>query len=229
LTVSAGACPDAAAEGQRNPMPPFIPLTNGAQVDVLYTLFGEIVENRLWFVDRQPPITTEHLENLAEGVASWSIAWVMPFLAAELQLGAVIARDWTSEPGVTAGVATPSMAGGNLSGSHSANVSYRVTFDGFGLPPTIRNANFIPGIPLDQVEHNEVSPVFKEAMRDAYVALIDAAPVFGPFPAWEWVCTSRRADNAWRDEQVGQRTDQIRVPSRWVSPRRRRLPGPVSP
>jgi hypothetical protein len=205
---------------------PFIPLADGAQVEVVYLLFGEVVENRLWFVDRQPPVTEAHLQNLAEGVASWSIGNVMPFLAAELNLAFVRATSWTGGPALTAGLTFPNVDGGNTSGVMSANVAYRVRFFGFGLPPSINNANFVPGIPRDQVDHNLVSPVFKEAMRDAYVTLIDAAAVFGPFPAWEWVCTSRRIDNAWRSAQVGQRTDQIRVPSPWVSPRRRRLPRP---
>lgn len=205
-------------------MPPFVPLADGAQVEVVFTLFGEVVENRLWFVSRQPPITQAQVDALALGVGNWHTAEVMPLLAPELQLAAVEAKDWTSDPSPFLGVVTPLVNGGAASTSYSANVAVRVRFKGDSSQTFPDNANFVPGIPDDAVDGNIVSSTFKNDLRVAYADLIDLAAGFGPFPAWRWVVTSRQLDYAWRTEQAFARTDIIKVPSPYVNPRRRRLP-----
>lgn len=205
-------------------MPPFVPLADGAQVEIVFTLGGEVVENRLWFVSRQPPITQAQVDALALGVGNWHVDEVMPWLAPELQLAAVEVKDWTADPPPFIGVVTPLVNGGAATPSQSANVAVRIRFTGDDSQTFPDNANFVPGIPDSAVDVNLVVPDFANALRTAYVDLIDLAAVFGPFPAWRWVVTSRRLDNSWRSTQAFARTDFIRVPSPYVNPRRRRLP-----
>jgi hypothetical protein len=205
-------------------VPPFVPLANGAQVELVFTLGGEVVENRLWFTTRQPPITQFQLDALAAGVAAWHTAQVMPLLSDQLQLAAVEAKDWTADPPPLLSVVTPLINGGNTSGCHSANVSIRVVFKGSTAQTFPNNANFVPGIPLDGVDTNTVAMAIRNDLFDAYVNLIDLASVFGIFPAWRWVITSRQLNYAWRSTQALARTDFIQFPSPYVAPRRRRLP-----
>jgi len=209
-------------------MPPFVPLADGAQVDILYSLGGLVVENRLWFVSRQPPIDQVQLDALTAGVASHFETQLLPFLASELGFIRVDARDWTSDPPPFTSITNVFASGGNSSGCQSANVAVRVVFKGSSAQTFPNNSNFIPGIPKDQVTLNNYSNELKDAIFECYVNLIDAASGFGVFPAWRWVITSRRVDNDWRDEQAFARTDFILFPSPYVAPRRRRLfPEPV--
>lgn len=205
-------------------MPPFVPLADGAQVQLVYTLGTEVVSNRLWFVSRQPPIDQTTIDALATGVADHFSTQLMPFLSSDLFLSIAVADDWTADPSPFQGIGLAMVSGGNASGSHSANVSIRVRFNGASDQTFRDNSNFTPGIPKDQVVLNRYSDEIKDGIFECYVNLIDAAAGFGVFPAWRWVITSRQLDNAWRTDQAFSRTDIILFPSPYVSPRRHRLP-----
>lgn len=207
-------------------MPPFVPLADGAQVHIVFTLGGKVVENRLWFVDRNPPVTSAHTAALAAGVYSWHTSELLPWLSSDLQLAAVEAFDWTSDPPPSIGVVSTPVNGGTLEQSHSANVAVRVRFKGDNTQTFPSNSHFVPGIPLSAVDINEYTTAFRGRLLSAYADLIDLAATFGGFPGWRWVITSRQLNNAWRSTQDFARTDFIQFPSPYVSPRRRRLPRP---
>lgn len=205
-------------------MPPFVPLPDGAQVEILYQLGGKIVENRLWFLNRQPPTTSAQLQALADGVAAWHVDELLPLLSQDLILAAVVASDWSTDPSpFEVAVLTPT-TGGYLSETHSANVAFWVRFSNpfFRLP--FYNGNFVPGIPKDVVTTNTVDSGWATSVRFAYGDIEDLAGVWGPFPAWEWIITSRQLDGAWRSEQAFFDNFQAVVPRLTVAPRRRRLP-----
>jgi len=204
-------------------MPPFVPLADGAQVELIGVLGSVVVENRLWFISRQPPITQQQVDDLASGVYSWYTGQILPYLSDQYQFQIVVANDWTASPAPFQGLAGPPTVGGNASGVHSANVSVRVSFKGSSAQTFPNNSNFIPAIPLDAVNGNVYSATFRTAMFNGYVNLIDLASGFGPFPAWRWVITSQRLNLSWRSTQAFARMDFVRFPSPWVSPRRRRL------
>lgn len=207
-------------------MPQFVPLVDGAQVEIFYHLGGKTVENRLWFVDRNPPIVQSHLDALSVGIDSWVSSEVLPWLGSDIEYVGVDSLKWDDHIGDLHSPIHTSVFGGNTSGTHSANVSVRVRFRGFGGVPHTYNANFIPGIPLDAVDINEYTTVFRGHIFNAYVNLIDLAPTFGGFPGWRWVVTSRQLNNTWRTEQLARRMDIVQFPSPFVSPRRRRMPRP---
>jgi len=205
-------------------VPPFIPLPDGALVEVGFEYpEGLVVENLLWFINHQPPTTLTQLQALSDGVAAWHADQLLPHLSAGLTLVAVLAEKWDTAAGDIHARTDVNAAGSDGSGIHSANVSFRVRFKGSSALPRTYNSNFLAGIPRGQVATNLVSPGFVDAVFNAYVNLIDLADGFGPFPAWEWVVTSRRLDNAWRSVQAFARTDFIQTPNIYVSPRRRRI------
>lgn len=204
-------------------MPPFIPLPDGAQVEIFYHLGGVTIENRLWFLDRQPPITQAHLDNLAAGVDAWVQTSLLPFLSIDLTYVGVLATKWDDHVGDLISEIHTSVAGGNISSSMSANVAVRVAFNAADPELFRRNSNFVPGIAKDDVLLNTYSSALRDALHEAYSAIIDLAAGWGPFPAWRWVVTSRRADNDWRTEQLFRRADGPLFPSPYVSPRRHRL------
>jgi len=205
-------------------MPPFVPLSDGAQLEIFYHLGGKTIENRLWFADRQPPITQAHLDALAAGADAWVTSQLMPWLGSDLEYAGVIAEKWDDHQGDIFSAIHTSVPGSNTSGTHSANVAIRVSFKGSTSQTFPNNSNFVPGIPLDQVDINRYSSTIRGHLFDAYVNVIDLAPVWGTFPAWRWVITSRQLGGSWRTVQEVSRTDFVKFPSPFVSPRRRRLP-----
>ena len=207
-------------------MPPFVPLADGAQVHLGFVYGGKSMENRFWFVSRQPPITDSTLLDLATGVRDWYLARLWPGLPQTVLFRAVTAIDWSgSAPGVPVELDV-NTSGAARAVAHSANVSYRVRFKGSSAQTFRDNSHFLVGIPVNAVDVNVVSPSYLTTVRNAYIDLIDLAASFGPFPAWRWVITSRQQNNTWRSTQAFARTDFIQVPSPYVTSRRRRMPRP---
>lgn len=205
-------------------MTPYVPITNGAQVEIIFSLDGEPVENRLWFVSRQPPIDATQMQNLVDGVATWHVEQILPFLSHELLLGTVIGREWTGgSPGFPF-LSIVNLVGGDPDGSSSANVADRIWFKSAYSTRYIRNSHFIPGVPRDKIDLNTVDSSWRSSIRDGYINLIDLAPVFGPFPAWRWMCASSWDAGSLRTTQLVLRTDLISYKRPWVAQRRKRLP-----
>lgn len=204
----------------------FVPLADGAQVEVIFSFGGETLQNRLWFVSRQPPVDAVQIGALAVGVETWHRTQVMPFLSSSLTLTQVEAHDWTSSPSPIIAIQASGTTGGASADAQSANVAFRVWFYSSFNEGRIRNSNFISGIPKDAVALNTVDPVFQAHMFDAYVNLIDLAFGFGVSPAWRWVCASAEDHGNLRSTQLARRTDFIRFPRRFVAQRRSRLPPP---
>lgn len=203
---------------------PFVPLANGAQVELKSLLFGEVVESRLWFRTRFDPISPTLVTALAIGVGDWYVAQVLPLLSQDLQFYNSAATDWTDFPTPFAHQEVYSVSGGAAAGSYSANVSIRVRFRGDSSQTFPDNSNFVPGIPLSGVDGNHPTNTIKTALRNAYINLIDLCFHFEATHNWEWCVTSRRVDYTYRTEQLSARTDFITIPSPVISPRRRRLP-----
>lgn len=205
-------------------MPPFIPLADGAQAEIFFHFGGVVIENRLWFIDRSPPITQAHLDNLAIGIDAWYQAEMLPWLSQDLEYRGVLTTKWDDHIGDLISELHTSVLGGSTDKSYSANVAVRVVFKGASNQTFPNNSNFVPGIPDGAVTGNVVELYFRSALFNAYVDLIDLAVGWGDFPAWRWVITSRQLNYAWRTAQDFARTDFIRFPSPYVAPRRRRLP-----
>lgn len=205
-------------------MTPFVPVTDGAQVELVFDLGGEIVQNRLWFVSRQPPVDSSQLLALAQGVYDWYTSQVLVSLSSSLQLAVVEALDWSADPSPDIEVAGTPINGSGSAECHSANVADRIWFYSSLNLTRIRNSNFVPGIPKDVVSLNTVDQAFRSNVGDAYINLIDLASGFGPFPAWRWVCASSWDSGALRTTQRVLRTDFIRYLRPTVAQRRRRLP-----
>lgn len=204
----------------------FVPIPNGAQAELIFTLGGEVVENRLWFTFDNPPITTPDFQGLADGVFAWHAANILPFLSSDLQLLFVQVKDWAEEPPLFAAVSSAAPVLGGGSPSHSANVA---CFVGFRWPGQYaserRNGNFVPGVPTDQVLLNTPTDAFRNAMYEGYSSLIDETRLFTPVFNWRWVVASAIDNGSARAEQlVGEAEGPF--PRRFIrlGQRRKRLP-----
>lgn len=184
-------------------MTPFVPLAAGAQAEILYLLGGKVVENRLWFVIDNPPAGAVEFQALADGVASWHDANVMPLLSSDVSRFSVFVRDWTYDHSTADGVNGSLVAGGVASPSYSANVSVVVPFRWpLQMGRRKRNKHYIPGIPDSEVTVNTVSFALCDALFEAYVALIDDAPGWYLPNRWRWYVTSSWEGNTLRSEML---------------------------
>src|SRR5437667_10778751 len=169
----------------------------------MLVLCGEPVENRLWFYFDNTPFDLTALQGLADGVYAWHTANILPFLSVDLQLAAVEAKDWTTNPPSIIAVAGPPVNGGVTETSHSANVA---AFVGFRWPLQLarlrRNGNFVPGVPVGAVALNTRTAALRSALFEGYAALIDAARLFNPVLTWRWSVTSHTVASVPRAQQL---------------------------
>lgn len=201
---------------------PFVPLADGAQAELRYDFGLGIISTRLWFVSRQPPVDFTQLGNLADGLQAWQAAELMPLLSQDLVTRRVRAIDWTAPGGAIAVSTNTGVVGGSSDPSHSANVAAKVIFLAPQPPRHFENWNYVPGVPLGAVNNNTLDTTFADNLKFAYVDIIDLAPLWGPFPAWRWVCTSQEVLGTPRTTQLADRVDFISVRP-VVSQRRARL------
>jgi hypothetical protein len=201
----------------------FVPFTDGAQAELLFTLGARDIENRFWFLNRQPPTTSDQLQALADGIAAWYAAEMLPFLGNDLLFREARVRQWDAPSPGSDFISTVGVLGGSSEKSLSANVTVSVTLHGSTAQTWPDNSSKVVGVPIDQVTGNEYSAAFQDIVFDAYVNLIDAASVFGPFPAWRWMVASSILGGSLRSSLAVARMDFVRFRNRIVSPRRRRV------
>jgi hypothetical protein len=201
---------------------PFVPLSNGAQAVIVFSWGLGRVSCRLWFVRRSGTVNSTTLQELADGLFTTYAEKVMIGLSDGITLSYVQTLDWTHTPAGTTITLFPSVPGSILSPSMSANCAIRMVFLASQPPRNFRNYNFLPGIPEEAVSLNEVDPLYAAFYADAYSYIIDRAPGWGTFPAWQWVCTSQAENNAPRSSQFAREVSFISVAST-VRQRRKRL------
>lgn len=207
-------------------MATFVPMTNGAQVELVYVLGGEIISNRLWFWNADHVPTSAELLELADGVYAWHTLYILPYLSSDLLLQTVVARDWSVPLGpfeVTTGAPTN---GGVAEESYSANVAVVVGFRwALQYSREKRNKNYVPGAPDSAIVLNTVQPAFQDAMFEGYAALIDWARTIAPGDFWYWVTASAFDNNTPRSEQLfAESIGPVSRPNIILGQRRKRLP-----
>lgn len=201
-------------------------MTNGAQVELVYVLGGEVMSNRLWFWNADHVPTSGELLDLADGVYAWHTTYIMPFLSVDIELATVVARDWSVPFGPFEVTAGAPINGGVNSPSYSANVAVVVGFRwALQYAREKRNKNYVPGIPDSAVVLNTVEPAFQDAMFEGYAALVDWARVIPPGDFWYWVTASAFDGGAPRTEQLfGEATGPLPRSRIILGQRRKRLP-----
>ena len=190
---------------------PFVPLTDGAQAEIRYNFGLGILETRLWFVSRQPPVDLTQLQSLADGLLAHCTSEIIPLLSSDIQLRNVRTRRWAVVGDIAAISTTVNIPGSISSSALSAINAARVIIKAAQPPRNFKNYNFVPGVPENKVTLNTLDSTWRNNLRVAYADIIDKAAVWGPFPAWTWVCTSQEENSSFRTEQFTGRADILSV------------------
>jgi len=153
---------------------PFIPAPDTAQVEVIASLFGQIIENILYFSVTGGFEPTQ-IAQLAATVADYWSSDMLPHLSDNYTLLRVEAKDISSDgqPSYTntAHVGeSGAISGGCLPGGSAFCVSFRSGLSG----RSYRGRNFIGGIPLSNVSGNQVLSAWADPLVAVYAGINDA-------------------------------------------------------
>lgn len=200
----------------------FVPVPNAAEVDIIASLFGQIVENTLTFVSTGTFSPTQLLQ-LATTVGGWWVANMLPNLSSDYIYLRTEAKDISSVGGATAvnptGVGTPGASSGSAPGGTAAAVSFRTAFGG----RSYRGRNYIAGVPISQLVGNQLFPGFLDAIVAVYNTLETA--LHADLPAADWCVASRYTAGAPRVAGITTQIVAAVATNYDVDSQRRRLTG----
>jgi len=201
----------------------FIPVPDTAEVELIGDLFGQIVENTLYFQTDGGWIGSA-LAQLAASVADWAVTSLLSGLSSDYSLQRVVATDISVSSGaqstfvtdlpVSGGTESASMPGGT-----AGCISFRTGFAG----RSFRGRNYICGIPEAHVLGNQIDASFLDFVVGAYNDLQGA--VTDDLPDAVWCVASRYHANAPRVAGVTTPVTVALYADRNVDSQRRRLAG----
>ena len=146
----------------------FVATANTAEVEVRQMLFGQLIENTLYF-HNPDGWDADSLLTLATAIGAWWAADIMPHLTSQLTMREIVARDLTTATGSQA--VDPSWAGiaGGVEGtSVPSNVALAISFRTALSGRSFRGRNYISGFDVDHVPNNTINTGVADALVAAY-------------------------------------------------------------
>ena len=209
---------------------PFVPVPNTVEVEVIYEMDNQIVENTLYY-ERTTSVDLESINDLLTAINTTIQASLLPFLGNTIKLIRLVGTLLDAADSLAAVLAvSPPVAGGAAGEAAPNNVSITMSLRTANRGRSFRGRNYIPGIPRDLIDENEVGSGSVAAYEDAYSALMDAGADFG----FQQVVVSRYSGFTIVDgkKKPTPRTTGITTPvtsafvvDSTVDSQRRRLPG----
>lgn len=202
----------------------FIPVPNTIACDVIAELFGQIIENTLYFAFPDEPLISE-VGQLAASVGEWAVGGLCPVLSEDYIYKRTEARGiWDqAQPAITnvvgtntpGGVASPGAPGGTC-----IAVGFRTAYGG----RSFRGRNYVSGFPLAACEGNQLATAYATGIVDAYDDLV---PIYvaDDLPNAVHVVVSRYSLNAPRVTGVTTPILTYLMANRDLDSQRRRLTG----
>jgi hypothetical protein len=165
----------------------FVPVPNTIQVDVIYMIDSQGVENTLYF-ENPDGWDLASIEAFLINLRDLIQTELMPLLSVSIQVIELVARllDTASSIGFTM-PATPGVTGGNPNEPAPNNVTYTVSFRTGLTGRSFRGRNYVPGIPNDQISTNTILADFRTGVLAFYTELKTLATDAG----LSWVVVSR--------------------------------------
>lgn len=172
----------------------FIPVPNTAMVELRQTLFGQQIENVMYFEKATAPSVAD-LEALAAAVETWFVTDVMGvLLSTDIIWREAYVTDLSSATAPTAvSLAEAGSTGGIGSASLPGNATVAVSFRTAGRGRASRGRNYLSGLSESVVTGNQVSSAFASDVTTAYETMISAPPT-----GWTWVVVSRQLNGVAR-------------------------------
>jgi len=201
----------------------FIPVENCAHVLIQGSLFGQQVDNDLYFRHTTGPIAASDLVTLATDIGSWWTTTIVPLLNEQYTAIFARARDLTTQFGFSSEVSLGATAGGVTGESAPNNCTMAVSFRTAFVGRSNRGRNYVPVLTNSQVTDNTIDAGFATDIVNGYALLIAGG---GATPAgWTWVVVSRFNAGLPRVAGVFNEIFTVLTTDLIVDSQRRRLPG----
>ena len=201
----------------------FIPVANTVEVEAVFELDGQIVENTISYW-KPGGVSLSDINDLLAAVNAAITTNLMPLLHNSIQLVRLIGTLLDAADSVGAVLSViPAVPGGNAgSTSLPSNVAFAVQFKTALSGRSHRGRNYVPGIPATaRSAPNTISSTYRDSLLTAYIA-IGAA---GADAGFQHVVVSRFADHAPRTTGIVTPITSYASADLTVDSQRRRLPG----
>ena len=209
---------------------PFVPAPNTVQVNVVYEMAGQEVENTLYY-RREAGVGSTELAALVEAVNAFIVDQLLPFLGNTIKLVRLVGVLLDAADSLIYISTTDLPQFGGASGEAAPNnVSVAVSLRTAERGRSKRGRNYIPGIPKDLIDESTVGSGSITAYESAYAGLI----TIGGDDGFEQVIVSRYSGFTIVDgkKHPTPRTTAVITPvtsavilDATVDSQRRRLPG----
>jgi hypothetical protein len=202
----------------------FVPVANTCQVELRYSLFGEAIENVLYFT-RFLGVNQAQNQNIAEWVADWWEDQLRTIQRDDLTLREVYSRCLTSEDSHQytdtryTGYAGEYTSGNPLPGSVSFAVSFRTGFAG----RSNRGRNFACALSTVQTDANQVTSTYRDAIVGIYEQFLQPSPWISS--SWAWVVVSRWNNHEQREFGIATPVVTVLAVNDDLDSQRKRLAG----
>jgi hypothetical protein len=166
---------------------PFVPVPNTAEVEAVYLLDGQIVENVLFFQHTGTP-DAGSLSELVEAVNTAIRTQLVPLLSNAIQLLRLVGTLIDVADGLVY-VSTTSLpaTGGSGDESMPSNVAACMSFRTGHRGRSFRGRNFIPALPNGWISTNTITSTLSTSLTAAYTEILGA----GADSGWVPVVVSR--------------------------------------
>lgn len=200
----------------------FVPVPNTVQVEVIFELDGQVVENTMYFENVDSSTDAGGITALLNVIRDIVETELLPLLNSTIALVRLVGTllDAIDSIGITVNVSPP-VTGGVGGGAAPSNVSYTISFLTALRGRSFRGRNYIAGISGGDLTGNVVSPTLRTGLLAYYTAIRAAVSEEG----WTMVVVSRIADGTPRVTGVTTPINAFTTYDRIVDSQRRRLPG----
>ena len=201
---------------------PFVPVPATAQVEVIYSWDGQIVENTLYYEFGTATPTLGDLTALIEAVNTAVRANLIPLLTNAITLLRLVGQLLDVADGLLY-ISTTSLpiAGENTGPAMPNNVAMCMSLRSASSGRSFRGRNFIPGLPRGVFTQNTLAADYAGFLTTAYTEILGA----GADDGWTPVVVSRISGGVERTTGVTSPITANFFVDRTIDSMRRRLPG----
>jgi len=207
---------------------PFVPVPNAALVELRMLLFGQKVENTLWFFS-PTPWDLSLLTQLNNDMTAWWVDEYADCISDNCTLREIACTDMSSPTGPQVVLPPPEPASGTITGpSLPNNVTLTVSFRTSNRGRSFRGRNYIAGLAEASNTANEMDASYIGTVISAYETLLAEG---GALTAGTWVVASRfsgidsEGKPIPREEGITTPITSVTVVDNIIDSQRRRLPG----
>lgn len=201
---------------------PFVPGPDVAQVELVMSLDGQIIENTLYF-QSSADLSIELMGDLANALLGWWEDQIAPGVSESLALTQVVVTDLSTQtsPGILV-PAVPAITGDGTSPALPNNVALVVSFRTAFRGRSSRGRNYVAGLQESQTTQSHIDAGVADFFADAYAQLIGPGTLVAGL---QWGVFSRFTNGNPRTTGLFRPITSVTVVDNTLDSQRRRLPG----